>query len=77
MSYPSRIGGMVDYQRLADLHRPSNSAQIAMEIRRLKADGLKPRDFAVALRIDVAAVLQVIEEHSSDASITSTKDHSA
>lgn len=40
------IGGPLDYQRLAEWHRPQDPNQIATECRRLTA-----RDIAQALRI--------------------------
>jgi hypothetical protein len=50
-----------DWRRLAELHRPTDPAVIAAEVRSLYRQGLKPRDIAVALRIGVPAVLQVLE----------------
>jgi hypothetical protein len=54
------IGGMLDYQRLAQLHRPSDTNRIASEIRRLHADGLTAQDIAAALRIDVVQVRTIL-----------------
>jgi hypothetical protein len=46
----------------ADLYRPTDPAVLAREIRRLVGAGLKPRDVATALRIDLAVVLGAIRE---------------
>jgi hypothetical protein len=61
------VGGSLNYAALAQLHRPTSPKAISAEIRRLHADGLKPRDISVALRIDLSQVLQIIGELSADA----------
>jgi hypothetical protein len=53
----------LDYERLARQHRPTDQAALAREIRRLYADGLKPRDIAAALRFDLPAVLTALQPH--------------
>ena len=54
------IGGALDYARLAELNRPANKADLAREVTRLVETGLKPRDVAQALRIDLAEVLTLL-----------------
>lgn len=49
-----------EYQLCAQQHRPQDQAAMAAEIRRLSAEGLKPRDIAAALRLDLAAVLVML-----------------
>ena len=57
------VGGTLDWRVLAgdrDLHRPSNPALVAAEVRRLAATGLKANDISIALRLhptDVHAAL--------------------
>jgi hypothetical protein len=43
-----------------DLHRPTEPAAIAAAIRRLQQQGLKPRDIADSLRLDLSAVLEAL-----------------
>lgn len=50
------IGGVLDYARLAQIHRPSDPVALAEEVRRLSASGLSPTDIAAALRIDLVQV---------------------
>ncbi len=61
----------VDYDRLASQHRPTDPAAIAAEIRRLVAGGLRPRDVSVALRLDLAAVLNALRPSPSPATVLS------
>jgi len=44
----------------AEQHKPASLAELAPEIHRLTADGLKPRDVAAALAINVLLVLHVL-----------------
>ncbi len=39
----------IDYDRLARIHRPSDPALMALEIRRLRQNGLTARDISDAL----------------------------
>jgi hypothetical protein len=48
------------YEMRANLHKPSDPDAFALEIRRLHSEGLKPRDIANALRLDLAAVLTAL-----------------
>jgi hypothetical protein len=48
------------WQLLADMHKPADQGAIAQEIRRLHATGLKSRDIAQALRLDIAVVLEAL-----------------
>lgn len=50
-----RIGGVLEYQLLADLHRPDPEG-LRREALRLRRDGLTVRDVAVALRLSEATV---------------------
>jgi hypothetical protein len=54
------IGGLLDYARLAELNRPADGDALAREVRRLLRDGLKPRDISIALRLDLAHVLELL-----------------
>jgi hypothetical protein len=65
------IGGVIGLRELAKLtgyderaqrHRPSDPQELAQEIRRLHAGGLKPRDIAGALRIGLGVVLSAVSE---------------
>ncbi len=51
------IGGVLLYELLAQQHRPLDDAALAAECRRLHATGLTPRDVAIAMRVDLAIVL--------------------
>ncbi len=51
-----------DYDRLARVHRPDDTRRLHLEIRRLVADGLKPRDVAQALRVDLGVVLEALKD---------------
>jgi hypothetical protein len=51
-----------DWRLLADMHKPTDPAAIAAEIRRLAATGLKPRDISNTLRLDMGAVLEALRE---------------
>ena len=43
--------GLAEYSALAQLHRPTDPAELAAEIRRLAATGLRARDISTALRL--------------------------
>lgn len=51
-----------DYESLANEHRPTDPDALAIEIHRLHRGGLKPRDIASALRLDLAAVLTALRQ---------------
>jgi hypothetical protein len=55
-----RIGGELDWRALADRHRPRDPGALAREIRRQVASGLKPRDVASAMRLDLGQVLAAL-----------------
>ncbi len=55
------MSSQYNWTQLAQMHRPTDPAVIAAEIRRMYREGLKPRDIAVALRLGVSAVLQVLD----------------
>jgi len=55
----------LNYIRRANIHRPVSLDAMASEIRRLKNTGLTVRDISIALRVDLAQVLQAITELTS------------
>jgi hypothetical protein len=63
MTTRTSIGGPLDWATLygRDQYRPTDPAVIAAAILSMHHQGLKPRDIAVALKIGVPAVLQVLE----------------
>jgi len=57
------IDSGLDYIGLAQIHRPTDPLALAAEIRRLrKHEHLTPRDISVALRLDIAAVLNALHD---------------
>ena len=56
------MGDTIDYNIRAQLHRPADPAVLAAEIRRLRAQGLRPRDLSVALRLPLGAVLDALAD---------------
>jgi len=50
------LSGAAAYDARAQLHRPTDPAQLAAEVRRLAATGLKPTDIASALRTGIGQV---------------------
>jgi hypothetical protein len=56
------IGGPIDWAVLygRDQHRPTDSQAMAAEIRRLRGEGLMPRDIADTLRLGLGAVLTAL-----------------
>jgi hypothetical protein len=48
------------YDIRANQHRPANVGQLAVEIRRLHASGLTPRDIAAALGLAPDAVVTML-----------------
>lgn len=55
-------GSHCAWQMLAEMHRPTDSAAIAAEIRRLRQTGLTVHDVAAALHLGVAAVQQALRD---------------
>jgi hypothetical protein len=49
------------YAAMANKHRPTDPDLLAAEIRRLHATGLTARDIATALRLQLDAVINVLE----------------
>lgn len=49
-----------DYNQRAQANRPSDPTAIAAEVRRLRKDGLKPRDISTALRVGITEVLEAL-----------------
>jgi hypothetical protein len=59
----SSIGGALDmaaYAVLAQLHRPTDPAALAAEMRRLHGSGLTAQDIAAALRLAPDAVSKIL-----------------
>lgn len=54
------IGGVLRYDQLAALHKPTDAQALAREIKRLRGTGLTPIDISVALRIDQAQVREML-----------------
>ncbi len=52
-----RQPGQYDWR---DLYKPTDPAVVAVEIRRLPDTGLRVRDIADTLRINIAAVLEAL-----------------
>jgi hypothetical protein len=50
------------YDQRANAHRPTDPAAIAAEMRRLARSGLTARDIATAFRVNVANVLEAVQE---------------
>jgi hypothetical protein len=48
------------YNTMANQHRPDDPAALAVEIRRLHADGLTARDIAEALRLAPDVVINIL-----------------
>ena len=71
----NRIGGVLDMRALAllsgrptygeraNIHRQTDSAQLAAEVRRLHAAGLLPLDISTALHITPDAVANLLTNH--------------
>lgn len=60
MNRPRVIPGVMDYALLAQKHRPTDQTALRAEVCRLATTGLKPIDIATALRLDLAAVLEML-----------------
>ncbi len=54
------IDGTLDYRLLAQQHRPTDQAALAAEVRRMASQGLRPRDIAAALGMNVVLVLHIL-----------------
>jgi hypothetical protein len=52
------------YRYRAEKHRPTDSRDVAAEVRRLHSQGLKVHDIAAILRLGVGAVLQALREEA-------------
>jgi hypothetical protein len=51
--------GAIDWR---DLYRPTNPDDLAAAIRRMAKQGLKPRDVASMMRLNIAVVLQALRQ---------------
>ena len=54
------IGGQLDYHKLAQLHRPTDTRSLAAEVLRLNREGLTPADIAQALRLPLAFAIETV-----------------
>jgi hypothetical protein len=54
------IGGPLRYDVLAQMHKPKTAEALCSEVRRLATTGLSPIDISAALRLDVAAVREML-----------------
>ena len=54
--------GVAEYAQLANLHRPSDPAELAAEIRRLNRGGLRAQDISVALRMPLDEVVNTLAD---------------
>lgn len=61
----NRIGGILDYAKLAQHHRPAYPAALAEKIRRQASQGLKPQDIASAIGVHIDIVLRELGQVSS------------
>jgi DNA-binding CsgD family transcriptional regulator len=60
-----RIGGTLHYSVLAEQHRPRDPEQLRLEVVRLMSTGLTTQDIAMALRLQVDQVLNLLAEGPS------------
>jgi len=51
---------VTDYAKRAEQHRPTDVDTLHREVRRLNAQGLKARDIADSLRMNVADVIAIL-----------------
>ncbi len=55
-------GKPLTHDERAQVHRPTNPAALAAEIRRLAATGLTARDISIALRVGLGQVLEALQD---------------
>lgn len=60
-SLHDRIGGTLDYSKLAQRHRPTDQAGLAAAARDMAARGLTERDIGQALQLDATAVRALLQ----------------
>jgi hypothetical protein len=65
-SIPGTLG-LREYELLAGLHRPTDPAVLAAEIRRLHGSGIGAETIAVSLHVQVEAVLAVLAQSQAKA----------
>lgn len=58
------IGGQLDYHRLAQIYRPTDTRSLAAEVLRLNREGLTPADIAQALRVPLAFAIETVSRGS-------------
>lgn len=61
------IGGVLRYDLLAQLNRPTDNTVLSEEVRRLARNGLTPLDISVALRIDLGTVRTMLAASPTEA----------
>jgi hypothetical protein len=61
------IGGALDYAKLAQLHRPTDPAALASQVRELASRGLTERDIGQHLRLDPSAVRSLLASRGDEA----------
>lgn len=57
----------LDYQRLAEQHRPGDETALAREVRKQASAGLTERDIGMALRLDPGAVRRLLAADGNEA----------
>lgn len=62
-----RIGGALRYDQLAQLHRPTDQAALASQVRELSSRGLTERDIGQHLRLDPSAVRKLLALRDDEA----------
>lgn len=66
MTARTSIGGSLNYQELAMLHRPQDPLRLAAEVHRLHSDQhLTAIDISTALRIDHAQVINILASRNN------------
>lgn len=58
------VSGIMDYNRLAQMNRPMDQESLRNEVRRLRTTGLTAADIAVALRLGLPQVLEMLRATS-------------
>jgi hypothetical protein len=60
-------GKSYDWRDRADTYRPADPTELAAEIRRQAAGGLRPRDIAALMRLPLATVLEALRDQEQAA----------
>ena len=59
----------IEYADRARMYAPSDREALAAAIRKLRHDGMRPRDISVALRLDLGAVVEALRDVPDSASV--------